>query len=372
MSLFVGLMSGTSLDGIDGVAVSWPDDDTPTLQVLAHVHQPFAAPLRDELMALNQPGADELERGARAAIALASAYAGVARAVLEQSQVPAAQVRAIGAHGQTVRHRPDAPGGGYTVQLLNGAVLAEASGIDVVCDLRSRDVAAGGQGAPLVPAFHADRFGAAGEARAALNVGGIANLTLLHADGRVGGFDCGPGNVLLDIWAARHRGVAYDEGGRWGAQGTVDPQLLRQLLGEPYLHRPPPKSTGRDLFHAGWLDAELARAGRTLAPVDVQATLVELTARGAADALAQHLPGARRLIVCGGGAHNGLLMARLAALLPSVQVQTSDELGLPAQQVESVAFAWLAREFVQRRFGNRPEVTGAAGPRLLGCLYPPH
>jgi anhydro-N-acetylmuramic acid kinase len=372
MSLFVGLMSGTSLDGIDGVAVSWPDDDTPTLQVLAHVHQPFAAPLRDELMALNQPGADELERGARAAIALASAYAGVARAVLEQSQVPAAQVRAIGAHGQTVRHRPDAPGGGYTVQLLNGAVLAEASGIDVVCDLRSRDVAAGGQGAPLVPAFHADRFGAAGEARAALNVGGIANLTLLHADGRVGGFDCGPGNVLLDIWAARHRGVAYDEGGRWGAQGTVDPQLLRQLLGEPYLHRPPPKSTGRDLFHAGWLDAELARAGRTLAPVDVQATLVELTARGAADALAQHLPGARRLIVCGGGAHNGLLMARLAALLPSVQVQTSDELGLPAQQVESVAFAWLAREFVQRRFGNRPEVTGAAGPRLLGCLYPAH
>ena len=372
MSLFLGLMSGTSLDGIDGVAASWPDDDAPAMQVLAHVHQPFEATLRDELMALNQPGADELERSARAANALARAYASVVRVVLEQCQLPAAQVRAIGAHGQTVRHRPDASGGGYTIQLLNGAVLAEASGIDVVCDLRSRDVAAGGQGAPLVPAFHADRFGAPGEARAALNVGGIANLTLLHTDGRVGGFDCGPGNVLLDAWAVRHRGVAYDEGGRWGALGAVDPGLLRQLLGEPYLHRAPPKSTGRDLFNAGWLDAELARAGQRVAEVDVQATLVELTARAAADALTQHLPDARRLIVCGGGAYNDLLMARLAALLPSVQVQTSDEHGLPAQQVESVAFAWLAREFVQRRFGNRPEVTGAAGPRLLGCLYPAH
>jgi anhydro-N-acetylmuramic acid kinase len=372
MSLFLGLMSGTSLDGIDGVAVSWPDDDAPPLQVVAHVHQRFDAALRNELMALNQSGADELERGARAGIALARAYASVVRAVLEQGQIPLKQVRAIGAHGQTVRHRPDAPGGGYTIQLLNGAVLAEASGIDVVCDLRSRDLAAGGQGAPLVPAFHADRFGAAGEARAALNVGGIANLTLLHADGRVGGFDCGPGNVLLDTWAARHRGVAYDEGGRWGARGTVDAALLRQLLMEPYLHRPPPKSTGRDLFHAGWLDAELARVGTTVSEVDVQATLIELTARAAADALTDHLPSARRLIVCGGGAYNGQLMRRLTALLPSVQVQTSDELGLPAQQVESVAFAWLAREFVQRRCGNRPEVTGAAGPRLLGCLHPAH
>ena len=370
MSLFLGLMSGTSLDGIDGVAVSWPADDAPALHVLAHVHRAFDPALRQELMALNQPGTDELERGARAAIALAHAYGGVVRAVLEQARLPATQVRAIGAHGQTVRHQPDAPGGGYSIQLLNGAVLAEASGIDVVCDLRSRDVAAGGQGAPLVPAFHADRFGAPGEARAALNVGGIANLTLLHADGRVGGFDCGPGNVLLDAWAARHRGVAYDEGGRWGAQGTIDAGLLQQLLGEPYLRRLPPKSTGRDLFHAGWLDAELARLGRAVIAVDVQATLVELTARAAADALHQHLPAVRRLIVCGGGALNGHLLARLAALLPSVQVQTSDALGLPVEQVEAVAFAWLAREFVQRRAGNRPDVTGASGPRLLGCLYP--
>jgi anhydro-N-acetylmuramic acid kinase len=370
MSHFLGLMSGTSLDGIDGVAVSWPSDDAPDLHVLAHVHHAFDAPLRHELMALNHPGPDELKRGARAGIALARAYAAVVRAVLEQAGAPASRVRAIGAHGQTVRHQPDAPDGGYTIQLLNGAVLAELSGIDVVCDLRSRDVAAGGQGAPLVPAFHADRVGVAGEARAALNLGGIGNLTLLRKDGRVAGFDCGPGNVLLDIWAARHHGVAYDAGGRWAAQGTVDAALLKQLLAEPYLQRRPPKSTGRDLFHTDWLDAHLAAAGRAMAAVNVQATLAELTARTATDALKQQLPEARRLIVCGGGAFNSHLLARLAALLPSVQVQTSDELGLPAQQVESVAFAWLAREFVQRRSGNRPDVTGAAGPRLLGCLYP--
>ncbi len=371
MSLFLGLMSGTSLDGIDGVAVAWPDDNAAAMQVLAHVHHRFDTALRDELMALNQAGgADELERGARAGIALARAYAGVAKAALTQVGQPAARVRAIGAHGQTVRHQPDAPSGGYTIQLLNGAALAEATGIDVVCDLRSRDVAAGGQGAPLVPAFHADRFGCAGEARAVLNLCGIATLTLLHADGRVGGFDCGPGNVLLDAWAARHRGTAYDEGGRWAAQGAVDAALLQQMLAEPYLKRSPPKSTGRDLFDAGWLDAQLARSGRTIAAVDVQATLAEFTARTVADAVRQQLAHAKRLIVCGGGALNGHLMARLAALLPALRLQASDDLGLPAQQVESVAFAWLAREFTQRRAGNRPDVTGAAGPRLLGCLYP--
>ena len=370
MSLFLGLMSGTSLDGIDGVAVSWPDDDAPELQVLAHVHQGFDAALRAELLALNAPGPDELERAARAGIALAHAYASVVRAVLEQSGAARSQVRAVGAHGQTVRHQPEAPAGGYTIQLLNGAVLAELTGSDVVCDLRSRDVAAGGQGAPLVPAFHADAFGARGEARAVLNVGGIANLTLLHPDGRVGGFDCGPGNVLLDVWAARHRGVAYDDGGRWAASGKVDGALLQQLLAEPYLQRVPPKSTGRDLFDAAWLDAQLARCGRSLAAADVQATLAELSARAAADALQRHLHEARRLIVCGGGAFNGHLMARLSALLPKLQVQASDLHGLPPQQVESVAFAWLAREFTLRRPGNRPDVTGASGPRILGCLYP--
>lgn len=370
MSLFLGLMSGTSVDGIDGVAARWPEDGEHAMRVLAHVHQPFDEGLRDELLALNAPAADELERAARAAITLAQAYTQVVRAVLERAGVEAHQVRALGAHGQTVRHRPDAAGGGYSIQLLNGAVLAERCGIDVVCDLRSRDLAAGGQGAPLVPAFHADHFGVAGEDRAVLNLGGIANLTLLHGSGRVRGFDCGPGNVLMDSWIARHRQAAHDDDGRWAATGRVDPVLLQQLMAEPYLARTPPKSTGRDLFHAAWLDGQLARAARPIAAADVQATLAEFTAQAVAQDLRRHLPHARTLIVCGGGAFNGHLLARLRAGLPQVRVQISDEHHLPAQQVEAVAFAWLARAFVARRPGNRPEVTGAASERVLGCLYP--
>jgi anhydro-N-acetylmuramic acid kinase len=370
MSLYVGLMSGTSLDGVDAVLVDWARDDAPALAVRAHVHQPFDAALRAELLALNTPGPDELERGARAAMALARVYADAVDAALARAGVASASVRAAGAHGQTVRHRPDAVGGGYSIQLFNGAVLAERCGIDVVCDLRSRDLAAGGQGAPLVPAFHADLFAQRGEARAVLNIGGIANLTLLHADGHVGGFDCGPGNVLMDLWSTEQRGVPYDDGGRWAASGCVDAALLQAMLRDPYFGRQPPKSTGRDLFHRPWLEARLSELGGTPAAADVQATLAELTARTAADALRVHLPTARGLWVCGGGALNQHLMARLAALLPNVQLAASDALGLPAQQVEAVAFAWLAREFVARRPANRSDVTGAAGSRVLGCLYP--
>jgi anhydro-N-acetylmuramic acid kinase len=370
MSLFVGLMSGTSLDGIDGVAVLWPRDDAPTMQVLGHVHHAFDARLRDRLLALNETLANELELAADAAIAVARAYADVVSDLLSRAGLQREAVRAVGAHGQTVRHCPQAPGGGFSVQLLNGAVLAERCGVDVVCDLRSRDLAAGGQGAPLVPAFHADRFGLAGEARAVLNLGGIANLTLLHADGRIAGFDTGPANVLLDAWAAEHRGAPYDAEGRWAASGHVDAVLLQRLLSDPYFQRPPPKSTGRDLFQSNWLKTHLAALGRTLAAADVQATLTELTASSVAQALRRHLPDARGLWVCGGGTLNDHVLLRLAALLPHLRVQTTDALGLPALQVEAVAFAWLAREFVERRAANRPDVTGADGPRLLGCLYP--
>jgi len=370
MSLFVGLMSGTSLDGVDGVAVRWTRDDAPAMQVLGHVHRPFDPRLRGPLLALNEAGPDELERAAAAAIGVAHAYADTLEAVLSQTGLQPDAVRAVGAHGQTVRHRPQASGGGFSIQLLNGAVLAERSGIDVVCDLRSRDVAAGGQGAPLVPAFHADRFAVAGEARAVLNLGGIANVTLLHADGRIGGFDTGPANVLLDAWAAEHRGIPYDAEGRWAASGQVDAALLQRMLSDPYFQRPPPKSTGRDLFQANWLKAHLAALGRAPASIDVQATLAELTARSVADVLQRHLPDARGLWVCGGGALNDHLLARLAALLPHLRVQTTEALGLPPLQVEAVAFAWLAREFVERRAGNRADVTGAKGPRVLGCLYP--
>jgi anhydro-N-acetylmuramic acid kinase len=336
------------------------------MAVIGHVHAPFAPALRDELLALNAPGDNELHRAALAANAVARGYADLVSQLLEATRTPRAQVRALGAHGQTVRHRP---GGieAYTTQLLNGALLAEQAGMAVICDLRSRDVAAGGQGAPLVPAFHRAVFGAAGRDVAVLNLGGIANLSLLFADGRTGGFDCGPANCLMDGWIARRRGLAYDADGAWAATGRLLPELLAALLAEPWFALPPPKSTGRDLFHQHWLDARLTPG---LAPEDVQATLLELSARCAAAALRAQMPGATRLIACGGGALNGALMRRLAALLPGAAVQTSAEHGLPVDQVEAAAFAWLAHRFVERLPGNLPTVTGAAGPRLLGALYP--
>jgi len=362
MTLYIGLMSGTSLDGMDGVLIDF-DDDNGQLALRANHHLPFAPSLRDELLALNSSGADELHRAALAANGVAELAAGIVQALLLRGGVSAAQIRAIGSHGQTVRHRPEL---GYTLQLNNGALLAERAGIDVVCDFRSRDVAAGGQGAPLVPAFHAEVFGRAGEPRAVLNLGGIANLTLLGG-GRVTGFDCGPANVLLDAWAARHLGAAYDDGGRWAASGQVIAPLLAALLAEPFFGLPPPKSTGRDLFNTGWLEQHL-QGGE--APADVQATLAELTARSVTAALLRHAPATARLLVCGGGAYNVHLLRRLAALLPAAAVESTAAHGLEPTLVEAAAFAWLARAFVERRPANRAEVTGAAGPRLLGALYP--
>lgn len=359
--LYIGLMSGTSLDGIDGVLF-----DAARLAVTGHVHAPFAPALRDELLALNSPGDNELHRAALAANAVARGYADVVAQLLETTQTQRAQVVALGAHGQTVRHRPDGFAG-YTTQLLNGALLAEQSGIAVVCDLRSRDVAAGGQGAPLVPAFHRAVFGADGQDMAVLNLGGISNLSLLFADGRTLGFDCGPANCLMDGWIARHQGKAYDADGAWAASGRVSPALLATLLAEPFFSLAPPKSTGRDLFHLGWLQSRLTPG---LAPEDVQATLLELTARSVAEALQAQMPTASSLIACGGGAFNGRLMRRLADLLPGVALTSSADRGLPVDQVEAAAFAWLAHRFVERRPGNLPAVTGAAGPRLLGALYP--
>jgi len=359
--LYIGLMSGTSLDGIDGVLF-----DAQALTVIGHVHAPFSHALRDELLALNAPGDNELHRAALAANAVARGYADAVSQLLEATRTSREQVRAIGAHGQTVRHQPGSFDA-YTTQLLNGALLAEQTGIAVICDLRSRDVAAGGQGAPLVPAFHRAVLGAAQVDVAVLNLGGISNLSLLHADGRTGGFDCGPANCLMDGWIARHRGLAYDANGAWAATGTVLPELLAALLAEPWFALPPPKSTGRDLFHLRWLDAKLTPG---LEPEDVQATLLELSARCVADVLRTTMPQARTLIACGGGALNGMLMGRLAALLPGVDVQTSAAHGLPVDQVEAAAFAWLAQCFIERRPGNLPAVTGAAGPRLLGALYP--
>jgi anhydro-N-acetylmuramic acid kinase len=371
MATYIGLMSGTSLDGIDAVLANFGSTAGPPLSAGGHVHAPLPCGLRAELLALNARGEDELHRAALAANAMARAYGAAVAELLAAAGTAANEVRAIGAHGQTVRHRPGATDGtGYTIQLLNGALLAELTGIDVVCDLRSRDVAAGGQGAPLAPGFHAAVFGAVGQARAVLNLGGIANLTLLHGDGRVAGFDCGPANALLDGWCQRHRGQEYDDGGRWAASGRVIAQLLEALLAEPYFDLPPPKSTGRDLFHLGWLDAALARHAPDAGAADVQATLAALTVQSIARDLRRHAPDAGALYACGGGARNGHLLRSLADALPGVQLQTTAALGLPVDQVEAAAFAWLAHRFVEGQPGNLPSVTGARSPRRLGALHP--
>jgi anhydro-N-acetylmuramic acid kinase len=374
MTLYIGLMSGTSMDGVDGVLVDFGADARSGMHMLTDTHVAMPPSLGAELLALNTSGPDELQRAALAANALARLQAEVVAHLLNQAGIEPDAVRAVGSHGQTVRHRPgEFDGTGFTLQLNNGALLAEACGIDVVCDFRSRDVAAGGQGAPLVPAFHRDVF-ASMTPRAILNVGGIANLTLLpstdeSAPGQpLRGFDTGPGNALMDYWCKLHTDAAYDDDGRWAASGGVNAALLSRMLAEPYFKKLPPKSTGRDLFNWEWLKQQLV--GTTAEPADVQATLLELTARSVSDALRSAAPDTRELLVCGGGAHNGALVARLSALWPGLAVATTDTAGLPATQVEAAAFAWLARQFCERQPGNHPGVTGAAGLRVLGALYP--
>jgi anhydro-N-acetylmuramic acid kinase len=365
--LFIGLMSGTSLDGVDALLARFPVDGA-AMQVLGHLHQPFSNPLRDELLALNSPGDNELHRAALAANALARSYADLVAQLLEACGVDAREVAALGAHGQTVRHRPgEFDGCGYTTQLLSGALLAEQSGVAVVCDLRSRDVAAGGQGAPLVPAFHRAQFAQAGRHMAVVNIGGISNISLLGSDGSTTGFDCGPGNCLMDAWIKQHLGREFDASGAWAAEGQVLPDLLARLLAEPFFALPPPRSTGRDLFNRAWLDSRLRGS---LRPADVQASLLELSAQAIAQSLLRHGPATQELLVCGGGALNNHLMERLQALLPGVLVSTSDARGLPVMQVEAAAFAWLAMRHLRQLPGNLAAVTGALGPRILGALYP--
>ena len=364
---FIGLMSGTSMDSVDAVLADFGEDARPTTRGFASV--PLPAALRAELMALQQPGADELARASLAANALADVYAQAVRMLLTHARTPAGTVVALGAHGQTVRHRPEL---GFTVQVLNGARLAEATGIDVVCDLRSADIAAGGQGAPLAPSFHLQVFGAAATRRVIVNIGGIGNVSLLDpAGGAPLGYDTGPGNLLMDGWIERHQKIPFDDDGRWAASGRPDQTLLARLRADPYFALPPPKSTGRDLFHLQWLDQRLAEHGRDgsgpPAPVDVQATLAELTAVSIADAASDFA--AEELFVCGGGARNGWLMRRLAALLPACPVATTATLGIDPQSVEALAFAWLAARRLNDQPGNLPSVTGARGPRTLGAWH---
>ncbi len=367
-SLYIGLMSGTSLDGVDAVLA---DFEATQPRVLGHCSIGFPATLRAELLALNAPVDNELHRAALAANALARLYARQVEELLKQSGIPRSSVRAVGAHGQTVRHRPqEFDGTGYTLQLNSPALLAELCGIDVVADFRSRDVAAGGQGAPLVPPFHKAFFGRSDQILAVLNVGGISNVTVLDpAAPDVLGFDCGPGNALMDAWCHTHTGQAFDDAGAWAAGGRIQIPLLKRLLSEPYFSKAPPKSTGRDLFNPPWLASQLAAVG-PLAAQDVQATLTELTAVSCANSLMAVAPRCTALKVCGGGALNQHLMTRLQVALPDCAVTSTADAGLPPLQVEATAFAWLARQTVLGRTASLESVTGARGARILGAIYP--
>ncbi len=369
----LGLMSGTSMDGADGVMV---DFSGPQPRVVASASEAFPPEFRAELLALNTAGENELHRAAVAGNALAALYAKVVAALLataERQGIAAGQVLAIGAHGQTVRHQPQttASGPGYTLQLNNPALLAELTGIPVVADFRSRDVAAGGQGAPLVPAFHHGVFGRADATVAVLNIGGISNISVLPSQpgAPVLGFDCGPGNALMDAWCLQNTQQAFDAGGAWAATGRLLPALLSALMDEPYFAQPIPKSTGRDLFSLTWLAAKLApfQAER---PEDIQYTLTEFTAKACITGASSYANDSESLIVCGGGAFNTHLLSRLQAGLPQMKVSASDAHGLPPLEVEAAAFAWLARQTLKGLTGNIPSVTGARGPRVLGAIYP--
>ena len=374
---YIGLMSGTSMDGVDGVVVDLADD---ACKVIEHHSLPFTASLKTEMLALNTAGNNELHRASLAANQLTLLYAQVVAGLLYSAKLESEDITGIGAHGQTVRHCPSgsaSDGGGYTIQLNNPALLAERTGIDVMADFRSRDVAAGGQGAPLVPAFHKAVFGQAGQNIAVLNVGGIANVSLLHADGTVQGFDTGPGNVLMDAWISKYKDVAFDSAGAWAECGEVIEPLLKRFLADSYFYKTIPKSTGRDLFNLAWLDEHVDRfmkmntlLSQDLMPTHVQTTLAELTAQSVAQSLAQYAPSFETLYVCGGGALNHFFMRRLQALMPKVQIQTTDALGIPVMQVEAAAFAWLAKQCVERVPLSLEKITGACGFRVLGAVYP--
>lgn len=362
MPLYLGVMSGTSLDGLDIALI----EQTGKTHLLATHYLPMPEELRGALLALCAAGPDELARAAVAEQQWVQLAAQGIAALLQQQHLSPDAIRAIGSHGQTVRHEPAR---GFSIQIGNPALLAELTGISVVGDFRRRDVAAGGQGAPLVPAFHEALFAEQNSRRAVLNVGGFSNLSLLEPGQPVQGFDCGPGNVLLDAWIQRHRSESYDRDGAWAASGQVQPQLLQALLSDPFFRTRGPKSTGRELFNLDWLDRHLSRQPGC-AEADVQATLLELTAASIVAALTAAQRQTEELLVCGGGAHNSALMARLAALLPGCAVNSTAAYGVPADWVEAMAFAWLAHCCLEGIPANRPSVTGARGLRVLGAIYP--
>ena len=358
---FIGLMSGTSADGIDGVLIKVAGTER---SIAATHHRQMPEALRQEILAFRTSGDNELHRLASLDRLLAAEYALCVAALLAEAGLSPDAVTAIGSHGQTLRHQPDADVA-YTVQVGDPNELAERAGICVVADFRRRDLAAGGQGAPLVPAFHKDQFWRSGETTAIINIGGIANVTLISATGEVSGWDTGPGNTLMDAWIHHHRAELYDAGGAWAASGNEDASLLEALLSDPYFHRSAPKSTGPEYFNLDWL-WQRCRGNEDAA--DVQRTLLSLTVHSIAAALAKMSPSLVR--VCGGGALNHQLMAELASTLAPATLTSTDVVGVAPQWVEACAFAWLAERTLEGLPGNEPSVTGADGYRILGGVYP--
>lgn len=370
---YLGLISGTSADGIDAALVRW-EDDAPTTRpsLLFGRTYPWDPALRARLVALGQGDAPlTLDDIGELDVQIGAAFADAALQALADSGVPAGSIAGIGSHGQTLRHRPAGRRGDgvdpYTMQLGDAHLIAERTGATVVADFRRRDVAAGGHGAPLVPALHAALLHAPDESRAVLNLGGIGNLTLLPARGDVRGFDTGPANGLMDAWCLRHAGEPFDRDGRLAERGAPDPALLARLLADPWFALPPPKSTGRDQFHLDWVDRALAGDA---SPADVQATLLALSVRTIADALRATQPDTARVLACGGGVHNGVLMTALASALPGMVVESTADHGIDPDYLEAMAFAWLARQALLGRPGNLPGVSGARGPRILGAIHP--
>jgi anhydro-N-acetylmuramic acid kinase len=353
----IGLMSGTSLDGIDAALVSF---DTNLCTVIDTFYLPYPDEIKQALLNLHEASSNELEESQLVSNKLAQLYAA---AVLGLLNGKTGKICAIGCHGQTIRHRPEF---GFSLQLNNPSLLAELTGILVIADFRSRDIAAGGQGAPLVPAFHQAVFGHPTIHRVIVNIGGISNLTDLPPDGIVTGFDCGPGNLLMDAWCNHHTGHPYDRDGQWAAGGEIIDVLLEALLKHPFFRQKPPKSTGRDTFNVGWLEQQLLP---DYAAQDVQATLNELSVRSIADTIIKYCPGTEEVYLCGGGAHNLTLKANLQVLLPHLKLAQTDELGIAADWVEAAAFAWLAKQTMEGKPGNLPAVTGASGLRVLGAIY---
>ncbi|MEM8594082.1 MAG: anhydro-N-acetylmuramic acid kinase [Pseudomonadota bacterium] len=359
---YIGIMSGTSLDGIDAVLTSF--EPTPHIHCTHSIDIPKA--LKIAIEALCQPGDNEINRSAQMDRLLGEQFARCAIELIEKAQLTANDIVAIGCHGQTIRHQPHGrfP---YSLQIGDPNTIAHLTGITTVADFRRRDIAAGGQGAPLVPVFHDYAFGYDNMPRVIVNIGGMSNISLLtHDDNHLLGFDTGPGNVLINLWAKQYLNAEFDEDGAWGNSGQLNASLLNKLLSDPYFDLPPPKSTGRELFNEAWL---LQRIDDSVAPVDIQHTLTQLTSTCISEAVLKYAPNCQEVILCGGGAFNQFLVNSLREQLNSMKVQTSSSLGMDPQWVESTAFAWLAKQTMERKTGNHPNVTGASKHVILGGVY---